>query len=49
MGGLGRLYQIFGKQKQLELFGTHFVVRTLKLTFMPNFSQIGRVKWPRFF
>ena len=48
-GGLGRLYRFFAKKKQLELFNTHFVVRTLKLAFMPNFSQIGKVKWPRFF
>ena len=39
----------FAKQKQLEHFDTHFVVRTLKSAFMPNFSQIGEVKWPRFF
>ena len=25
------------------------MVRTLKLAFMPNFSQIGKVTWPRFF
>ena len=48
-GGLGRLYRFFAKKKQLELFNTHFVVRTLKLAFMPNFSQIGKVTWPRFF
>ena len=46
IGGHGRF---FAKQKQLELFNTHFVVRTLKLAVMPNFSQIGKVKWPQFF
>ena len=35
----------FAKQKQLQLFNTHFVVGTLK----PNFSHIGEVRWPRFF
>ena len=49
MGGLGRLYRFFAKQKQLELFNTQFVVMTLKLAIIPNFSQIGNVKWPRFF
>ena len=49
MGGPRLLHRFFAKQKQLELFNTHFVVRTLKLAFMPNFSQIGKVTWPRFF
>ena len=49
MGGLGRLYRFFAKQKQLELFNTQFVVMTLKFAIIPNFSQIGNVKWPRFF
>ena len=39
----GRLYHFFAKQKQLELFDTGFVVRTLKLALMLNFSQIGGV------
>ena len=49
MGRLGRLYRFFAKQKQLELSSTHFVVRTLKSAFVPNFSQIGEVKWPLIF
>ena len=49
MGRLGRLYRFFAKQKQLELSSTHFVVSTLKSAFVPNFSQIGEVKWPPIF
>ena len=49
MGRQGWLYRFFVKQKQLKLFNTHFVVRNLKLIFIPNFSQIGVVKWPRVF
>ena len=49
MRRLGRLYRFFCQAKQLEHFDTHFMVRTLKSAFMPNFSQIGEVKWPRFF
>ena len=49
MGRLGRLYRFFAKQKQLELSSTHFVVSTLKSAFVPNFSQIGEVKWSPIF
>ena len=51
-GKYGRTWSalsIFAKQKQLEIFNAHFVVKTLKLAFTPNFSHIGEVKWPRFF
>ena len=49
MGRQGWLYWFFVKQKRLKLLNTHFVVRNLKLIFIPNFSQIGVVKWPRVF
>ena len=49
MGRLGRLYRFFAKQKQLISIHTYFVVRTLKLAFTSNFSQIGEVKWPQYF
>ena len=50
MGRLGWLYQFFqAKTTLLELFNIHFMNRTLTSVFIPNFSQIGELKWLQFF
>ena len=46
MGRLGWLYQFCqAKTTLLELFNIHFMNRTLTSAFIPNFSQIGELKW----
>ena len=41
------LLDILQSKDNWNFFNIHFVVRILNQDYMPNFSQIGEMKWPR--